>query len=215
MNYNNEVKNDSKSYQAAIVLLVLIIFALAGYICYDKGIIFKAKNVLISEDEDKVGDNKNSEEKEDDNKKCKESEITKVNKRLYSINSDTNQQRYYLLLDDLSYEMNQDFLTKKTYILDMNMVEGNEIIREVDMASILKPLTQNYINTHKNSNQGKCLVKYHSAINQTPPQINYETEITFIGSYSCINNNVETSIGSEIYAYNVGTNTVRSLGTIN
>ena len=49
----------------------------------------------------------------------------------------------------------------------------------------------------------------------TPPDINEENEVAFKVYYRCVDGNTETSMGSEIYAYNVKTDTIRDLGSAN
>ena len=199
-----------------IALLVVVILGLVCYICYDKGIIFSSKEISSTDTTEKAKNNTQdtTENKEEEISNNETSITSTINKRLYSVNSDLHQQRYYLLLDDATYDMNQNFLNKKTYILDMNMVDGNEIVKEVDLASVFKPIAENYINSHKGNNTGNCTVEYFSATTSlTPPPIDYDKEVAFEGYYRCVNNNAETSLGSEIYAYNVETNTIRDLGS--
>ncbi len=163
----------------------------------------------LQADKAKLGEQKA--EKEDNNTAPEGSLIT-INKRLYSVNSDLNQQRYYLLLDDATYDANQDFLTKKTYILDMDMTNGNEIVKEVDLASVFKPIVDEYINSYNGDKSGTCTVEYFSAVKDSvPPTINYNEEVAFKGYYRCTNGNTEKSLGSKDYAYNIKTNTIREL----
>lgn len=136
-----------------------------------------------------------------------------INKRLYRL---YNNQRYILLIDDNSYDMDQDFLKKKTYILDLNMTNDNAIVKEVDISSKLKPFVDEYINKNKGLNKGTCIVKYYGVEDlMTPPDIDGENEVAFKVYFSCVDGNAETSLGNEIYAYNVKTSTIRDLGSIN
>ncbi|MBQ7802416.1 hypothetical protein IJ380_00925 [Candidatus Saccharibacteria bacterium] len=135
-----------------------------------------------------------------------------IDKRLYSINSDLDQQRYYLLIDDATYDMNQNFLDKKTYILDMDMTEGNELIREVDLASVFRPVVEEFFNGKENT-EGDCSVEYFSPFRGEvySPQFNYDTEVPFKAYYRCVDGNAERSFGSVVYAYDVENNTIRSI----
>ena len=195
-----------------IVVLIVALLGAVGYICYDKGIIF-SKNEVKEESTEVKEEKEESTEENSEEENLYNDITTKINKRLYSLNSDMHPQRYYLLLDDVTYGMEENFLNKKTYILDTNMVEGTEIIKEIDLASVFRPVVENYINTHKGNREGICTVEYFSALNgSTPPPIDFEKEVAIHGYYRCVNGNVETSIGNEIYAYNVETNTIRDLG---
>lgn len=198
---------DKKNNRGLVILLALFIILttlLGGYVIYDK--LVAPNNKIDTEKKDSEEDNTNTEE----------SNSMSVNKRLYSVDSEMYKQRYYLLLEDATYDMNQNFLNKKTYILDLNMVDGNQLVKEIDFASVFTPIANEYINSHKGNNSGTCSVAYFSANRgTTPPPIDYEKEVAFGGYYRCINNNVETSLGSEIYAYNVETNTIRFLSSKN
>ena len=138
-----------------------------------------------------------------------------INKRLYQL-AMNQRQRYVLLMDDNIYDTNQDFLKKKTYILDLNMVNGNDLVREIDLSSKLTPFVNKYINENKGSLNGTCTVEYFGVEDMiTPPPIDEENEVAFKAYYRCVDGNTETSLGSEIYAYNVKTDTIRDLGKAN
>lgn len=195
----------------ALIIFIILSMVLGGYIVYDK---------LNTQPEENIKEeNKNPDSNthnEEDNGVSTDNKNNSINKRLYNVDSEMHKQRYYLLLDDATYDMNQNFLNKKTYILDLNMVNGNEIVKEIDLSSAFTPIANAYINNHKGNNAGTCSVEYFSAnTGLTPPPIDYEKEVAFKGYYRCVNNNVETSLGSEIYAYNVETNTIRTLGSSN
>lgn len=195
----------------AIIIFIILSMVLGGYLVYDK---------LNTQPEENIKEeNKNTDSNisnEEDNEVSTDNKNNSINKRLYNVDSEMHKQRYYLLLDDSTYDMNQNFLNKKTYILDLNMVNGNKIVKEIDLSSVFTPIANAYINNHKGNNVGTCSVEYFSAnAGLTPPPIDYEKEVAFKGYYRCVNNNVETSLGSEIYAYNVETNTIRTLGSSN
>lgn len=145
--------------------------------------------------------------------KSEDSISPSINKRLYKLYSN---QRYLLLMDDNTYDTNQDFRKKKTYILDLNMVKGNDIVREVNLSSKLEPFVNEHINKNKKKLKGTCTVQYFGVEDMmTPPEIDEENEVAFKIYYRCIDGNTETSLGSEIYAYNIKTDTVRDLGSVN
>lgn len=194
-----------------LIIFIILSMILGGYLVYDK---------LNTQSEEKIKEeNKNTDSNipnEEDNEISTDNKNNSINKRLYNVDSEMHKQRYYLLLDDATYDMNQNFLNKKTYILDLNMVNGNEIVKEIDLSSVFTPIANAYINNHKGNNVGTCSVEYFSAnTGLTPPPIDYEKEVAFKGYYRCVNNNAETSLGSEIYAYNVETNTIRTLSSSN
>ena len=200
-----ENKKSTTFIMVILSIAMVVIGLLIGYIIFGLNNNTQENNKIEQSD---------SEEKVEDTNTQLENKVN-INKRLYSVESN-NKQRYYLLLDDATYGTNQNFLNKKTYVLDLNMVNGNEIVKEIDLASVFSPIVNQYINNHKGNNSGICSVEYFSAnTGLTPPPIDYEKEFAFIGYYRCVNNNVETSLGSEIYAYNVETNTIRSLGSSN
>lgn len=205
-----ETKSNNNGLLLTLIIFIAISICLGGYLVYDK--VLKPKEEInsdVAKDEKDKNSVTENEENENEN-----GPIISINKRLYNIDSEMNKQRYYLLLDDATYGVDQNFLNKKTYILDLNMVDGSEIVKEIDLTSLFTPIADAYINEHKGNNTGTCSVEYFSANkNSTPPPIDYENEVAFTGYYRCVNNNVETSIGSEIYAYNVENNTIRSLNS--
>lgn len=195
----------------ALIIFIILSMVLGGYLVYDKLNTQPEENI---KEENKDTDSNIT--NEEDNEVSTDNKNNSINKRLYNVDSEMHKQRYYLLLDDATYDMNQNFLNKKTYILDLNMVNGNEIVKEIDLSSVFTPIANAYINNHKGNNAGTCSVEYFSAnTGLTPPPIDYEKEVAFEGYYRCVNNNAETSLGSEIYAYNVETNTIRTLGSSN
>lgn len=212
-----ETKSNNNALISTLVMFIAISICLGGYLVYDKVLKQPEKNInseIKQEENDKNSETIQEENKDiaTDNIKSENEVNISINKRLYNIDSEMHKQRYYLLLDDATYGIDQNFLNKKTYILDLNMIDKNEIVKEVDLASVFSPIANAYINNHKGNNNGICSVEYFSANkNSTPPPIDYEKEVAFTGYYRCVNNNIETSIGSEIYAYNVETNTIRIL----
>ncbi len=161
----------------------------------------------------KDNENTNTEDNTINSKTENQTTTSLVNKRLYKLYSN---QRYILLMDDNAYDTDQDFLKKKTYILDLNMINGNELVKEVNLSNKLTPFVNEYINKNKGSKNGTCTVEYFGVEDMmTPPDINEENEVAFKVYYRCVDENTETSMGSEIYAYNVKTDTIRDLGSAN
>lgn len=192
----------------ALIIFIILSLVLGGYLVYDK--------LNTQQEENKSTESNIPSEK--NNEVSIDNKNNSINKRLYNVDSEDHKQRYYLLLDDATYDMNQNFLNKKTYILDLNMVNGNEIVKEINLSSVLTPIANTYINNHKGNNVGTCSVEYFSANIEIELQLlpmDPEKEVAFKGYYRCVNNNVETSLGSEIYAYNVETNTIRILASGN
>ena len=188
------------------MLVVILLLA-----CTGMGAFIINKDKLTSKEKTQTTV-KNSKKKTADNtEKCTD-RLNNINQRLYAVDSEMHKQRYQLLMDDIEYGDGQDFLKKKTYILDLNMVDGsNPVIKEVDLASAMKSYVEDYINKNSNGKTG-CKVEYMNPNNTL--QIDFEKEVAFKGYYHCFENGVETSLGSNLYAYNVENNTIRDMGTI-
>lgn len=98
-----------------------------------------------------------SEENSNDEKIDATTKTENVNKRLYKL---YNNQRYILLMDDNKYDLEENFLNKKTYILDLNMKDSSEIVKEIDLSSKLKPFVDNYINENKGTTKREYTIEY-------------------------------------------------------
>ena len=184
-----------------IVILLLIICGMGTYIFINKD------NTIVK--------NSVTNDKPNNNQiKCKDDQITSYDKRFYAVENENQKQRYQLLLDDATYGAGQNFLERKTYILDLNMVkDNNSVLKEVNLSEVLKPFVDKYINENKGNAQGTCTIEYFGTDGVTL-QIDREKEVAFKGYYNCYNGAAETSLGSNLYAYNVENNTIRDMGKI-
>ena len=201
------MEEKKKSNAGLIVLVVILLLACAGMGTF----IFVNKDKLTAK-ENTTTTVKN--EKKETNEKTEKSSdrLNNINQRLYSVDSEMHKQRYQLLMNDMEYGDGQDFLKKKAYILDLNMVDSNNaIIKEVDLASAMKSYVDDYISKNSNGKTG-CKVEYMNPGNTL--MIDFEKEVAFKGYYHCFENGVETSLGSNLYAYNVETNSIRDMGAI-
>lgn len=194
--------------QSGKVGLVVIIVILLLLVCGMGTYIFISKDNVIE---------KNSTTRKEVNNnqvKCKDDQITSYDKRFYAVENENQKQRYQLLIDDATYGAGQNFLERKTYILDLNMVKSNEsVLKEVNLSEVLKPFVDKYINENKGNAQGTCTIEYFGTDGLTL-QIDREKEVAFKGYYNCYDGSVEKSLGSNLYAYNVESNTVRDMGKL-
>ena len=201
------MEEKKKSNAVLIVLVVVLLLACAGMGAF----IFVNKDKLTAKENTTTTVKNEKKETKEKTEKCSD-RLNNINQRLYSVDSEMHKQRYQLLMNDMEYGDGQDFLKKKAYILDLNMVDSNNaIIKEVDLASAMKSHVDAYISKNSNGKTG-CKVEYMNPGNTL--MIDYEKEVAFKGYYHCFENGVETSLGSNLYAYNVETNSIRDMGAI-
>ena len=201
------MEEKKKSNAGLIVLVVILLLACAGMGAF----IFVNKDKLTAKEDTTTTVKNEKEETNEKTEKCSD-RLNNINQRLYSVDSEMHKQRYQLLMNDMEYGDGQDFLKKKAYILDLNMVDSNNaIIKEVDLASAMKSYVDDYISKNSNGKTG-CKVEYMNPGNTL--MIDFEKEVAFKGYYHCFENGVETSLGSNLYAYNVETNSIRDMGAI-
>jgi len=201
------MEEKKKSNVGLIILVVILLLACAGMGAF----IFINKDKLTAKENTKTTVNSEKKQTNEKTEKCSD-RLNGMNKRLYSVDSEMHKQRYQLLMDDIEYGDGQDFLKKKAYILDLNMVDSNNaIIKEVDLASAMKSYVDDYISKNSNGKTG-CKVEYMNPGDTL--MIDFEKEVAFKGYYHCFENGVETSLGSNLYAYNVETNSIRDMGAI-
>lgn len=201
------MEEKKKSNVGLIVLVVILLLACAGMGAF----IFVNKDKLTAKENTTTTVKNEKKETNEKTEKCSD-RLNNINQRLYSVDSEMHKQRYQLLMNDMEYGDGQDFLKKKAYILDLNMVDSNNaIIKEVDLASAMKSYVDDYISKNSNGKTG-CKVEYMNPGNTL--MIDFEKEVAFKGYYHCFENGVETSLGSNLYAYNVETNSIRDMGAI-
>ena len=201
------MEEKKKSNAGLIVLVVILLLACAGMGAF----IFVNKDKLTAKENTTTTVKNEKKETNEKTEKCSD-RLNNINQRLYSVDSEMHKQRYQLLMNDMEYGDGQDFLKKKAYILDLNMVDSNNaIIKEVDLASAMKSYVDDYISKNSNGKTG-CKVEYMNPGNTL--MIDFEKEVAFKGYYHCFENGVETSLGSNLYAYNVETNSIRDMGSI-
>lgn len=201
------MEEKKKSKEGLIVLVVILLLACAGMGAF----IFVNKDKLTVKENTTTTEKNESKEVNTKTEKCSD-RLNGMNKRLYSVDSEMHKQRYQLLMDDIEYGDGQDFLKKKAYILDLNMVDSNNtLIKEVDLASAMKSYVDDYISKNSNGKTG-CKVEYMNPGDTL--MIDFEKEVAFKGYYHCFENGVETSLGSNLYAYNVETNSIRDMGAV-
>ena len=201
------MEEKKKSNAGLIVLVVILLLACAGMGAF----IFVNKDKLTAKENTTTTVKNEKKETNEKTEKCSD-RLNNINQRLYSVDSEMHKQRYQLLMNDMEYGDGQDFLKKKAYILDLNMVDSNNaIIKEVDLASAMKSYVDDYISKNSNGKTG-CKVEYMNPGNTL--MIDFEKEVAFKGYYHCFENGVEMSLGSNLYAYNVETNSIRDMGAI-
>lgn len=113
-----EKKKSRKGLVVIIVLLILVILGLVGYICYDKGIIFKQDKEVVKK-----------EKKKDTKKEEKEEKKVCVGKYYGEYKNGGYDLKYtYELKDDNTYSFNTGTSGNEgTYV-----IEGNKIVFEHD-----------------------------------------------------------------------------------
>ena len=201
------MEEKKKSNAGLIVVVVILLLACVGMGAF----IFVNKDKLTAKENTTTTVKNEKKETNEKTEKCSD-RLNNINQRLYSVDSEMHKQRYQLLMNDMEYGDGQDFLKKKAYILDLNMVDSNNaIIKEVDLASAMKSYVDDYISKNSNGKTG-CKVEYMNPGNTL--MIDFEKEVAFKGYYHCFENGVETSLGSNLYAYNVETNSIRDMGAI-
>lgn len=201
------MEEKQKSNVGLIILVVVLLLVCAGMGTF----IFINKDKLTAKENTTITVKNESKEVKEKTEKCSD-RLNDINQRLYSVDSEMHKQRYQLLMNDMEYGDGQDFLKKKAYILDLNMVNSNNtIIKEVDLASAMKSYVDDYISKNSNGKTG-CKIEYMNPGNTL--MIDFEKEVAFKGYYHCFENGAETSLGSNLYAYNVETNSIRDMGAI-
>lgn len=164
-----------------------------------------------------VDDNNNTKPDEDkpSNTDTKaENENNAFRGRLYLLDGSDgafHKQRYYLLVDNAVYGLNENFLQRKTYVMDLAAVGSSNFIREIDLSKIMTPIVETYISEHRTENCETCGVEYFGF--HDPMMIDFEKELIFQAYYHCaMYDGGELSLGNRLYAFNVETNEVQLVG---
>lgn len=204
-------KKKGKGSVVVIVILVLIILGLVGYMAYDKGWVFSTKT---DKETTEKGTEKKSDEKSDKTDNKKET----LKGQFYLLEGLRTKRRYYLAFDNAEMlgEDNtfMDFRKKKVYLVDMNLSNENDFIKEIDFANLIKGvydekinslpdvLSAGTVNETKKSDCKEYKIQYNTSDNS---MIDGSKEIPFSIYYACIHNNAELSLGTENYKLDVST----------
>ena len=115
--------------------------------------------------------------------------------------------------------MSQEVNENKIYVVGHKNPDTDSICSAIAYAALKKELTgKDYVarRAGRLNEETQYVLEYFGVEDtMTPPDINEENEVAFKVYYRCVDGNTETSIGSEIYAYNVKTDTIRDLGSAN
>lgn len=174
----------------------------------------------ITDRDDTVGniEDNNNTKPDDDKPSNTDMKVENVNNvfqgRLYLLdgsNGAFHKQRYYLLVDNATYGLKEDFLQRKTYVMDLAAVGSSNFIREIDLSKIMMPIVETYISEHRTENCETCSVEYLGF--HDPMMIDFEKELIFQAYYHCVMyDGGELSLGNRLYAFNVETNEVQLVG---
>lgn len=211
---------NKKRFPIVTVLLVLIIIGLVAYIICDKVLNKNDETTIVTQNE--IGEGKT-----DVNEEVQEEELKGLQGRFYLLEGYNLRRRYYLALDnaDLADENGNsiDFRDKKVYLVDMDLSDKNEFIKEIDLAKLIEGvynekinslpnvLAEGTVNATNKSDINYYTISYYSA--DFP--VNGEKEIPFaigygaVHDYEGMSNAATLSLGKENYILNVETMTVR------
>lgn len=171
----------------------------------------------------------NKEEVKNDNEMVDEKEG--INGQYYLFDGLINKRRYYLALDSAysTTDINTSGLEdKKTYLVDMNLSSSQPAIKEINLASLLKPFYDKKINnlpetlaagTTNAMPKSECTgysIKY-GEVNDIP-MVDWTKEVAFEVAYTCnyLHNGVgkaEHSLGTEIYKLDIEKMVITHLGS--
>jgi len=224
-----EVKKINRGLVVALIIFVVVSIVSCGYLAYDK---------LGSQPDDGIEityDEKDAATYKTEGSKASNESSTSTSKRLYMPD---DYRRYLLLTDTKGIHSDCDehhsdcnlewsYQKDKTYILDLN----DASVKEIDLASKLKPFVDTYISEKCASFDGEIFATYTKfdgdieyrepkkiqvgedsfiADGPVPVKLDKETEIGFEVHYKGVGKDGgESNLGSEIYAYNVETGALR------
>lgn len=205
--------NKKNSSIVAIIILVILVVVLGGYIVYDK---FLSKEELISTEKSDSGEKESNESISSNNK------VESLEGQFYILEGLRSKRRYYLAFDNAEMlgEDNTfiDFRKKKVYLVDMNLSNTNDFIKEIDFASLIKDVYEEKINSLPNVlAEGSNNETKKSECNEYKIQYTTSEDYMFDGTkeipfgiyYACIHdyegqkNVAELSLGTEYYKLDV------------
>lgn len=225
-----------KSSTAIIVVLVLVIIGLGSFIIYDKLIAKDNLKITNTQDNETLKDNEPNVEtpanetlKDDE----KNEEIqNELEGQFYLLEGLFDKRRYYLAFDSTEMmevdTLSGDFKTKKVYLVDMNLSETNEFIKEIDFSKLIEDIYKEKINSlpdvlaagtvneTKKSEINIYKMQYvendakyymYNGKNEIPFGISY----VGVHDYEGRSNVAELSLGTEYYVLDVLTMTVRKV----
>lgn len=191
----------------ALAVVALLGLGFGGYEFYQNQQRNKEISDLQSEKIEKNDKNSEDDEKSEDGAgENSNSTAVEIDKRLYLKVADLAAYRYYLLVGSSD---SPAYTETKTYILDTDVSTGNELVKEVDFAMLLKPLIEQEIKD--NGGVGNCTARYSSGVSDYVLDADTEKEVVFRLSYGCEKDGVEKGLGDWNYAYDVEMNTVRKV----
>lgn len=222
----------SKKTIGLIILVVVLMCALTGGAMWfmlqnDND---ETKTGQVSDGEDRTGnitdkngtvgsiEDNNNAKPDGDKPSNTDTKVENVNNafrgRLYLLDGSDgafHKQRYYLLVDNAAYGLNEDFLQRKTYVMDLAAVGSSSFIREIDLSKIMTPIVETYISEHRTENCETCSVEYFGF--HDPMMIDFEKELIFQAYYHCVMyDGGELSLGNRLYAFDVEANEVQLVG---
>lgn len=210
----------------AIVILTILVLLLGGYIGYDK--------LLNKKDTGSTPNNSSSEisnptENQESNDSTTENSVVDGNGFIFSEkNTSAESQRYKLVVvsGGIRTATNEiDSENDKYYLLDMNKLGTSQDIKQIDLVSIMKPVTDDTIknkmpSSSKNAsgqvtNLSQCKsfsVEYYEPFsNEYISQstgLNLKTDVPIAVTYSCNTNDYSVAFYRVVYVLNAETNKV-------
>ncbi len=205
-------KKKGKGSLVTIVVLILVILGLCGYIAYDKGWVFSSKT------DNGTKESGTTSKESDDKTSTTADEKKSLEGQFYLLEGFNNNRRYFLAYDnaDKLGEDNTfiDGRKRNVYLVDMNISKDNEFIKKIDLASLIKDvynekinsipdvIAQGTVNETKKSDCKEYKIQYTTASDNA--MFNGAKEVPFGIYYACIKDGKgELSLGTEYYKLDV------------